>query len=155
MIKSQQNVFYIRFTVLDDLPNILPLLTQLEYPTTNEDLFSRFKNFLKNPGYGVAVAELNHKISGMIAWSKSYFFVSSKARFHLEAIIVDKNYRNMKIGEKLIGFLEEIAYKERSCVIDLTLGVRHEESGTHAFYKKLGYDNSGRMAKLYFRKELV
>ncbi len=81
-------------------------------------------------------------------------FVSDKVRFHIEALIVEPNYRGQQIGKKLMNYLEELAGKYNPVIIDLTSGYRRAKDGTHAFYEKLGYHNSGEMAKLYLRKEL-
>ncbi|MEY4463769.1 MAG: hypothetical protein RLZZ81_740 [Pseudomonadota bacterium] len=144
----------ISLATLDNIPNILPLMSQLGYPSSLDDLTTRFKNFINNDGYGVALASLDNKIVGFIAWSKSILFVSNKTRIHIEALIVDENYKGQQIGKKLIKYLEKVAEKYSPVIIDLVSGTRRAKDGTHIFYKKLGYYNSGEMAKLYLRKEL-
>ena len=61
----------IRNATIDDIPRLLPLLSELGYPATLEDLNRRFLKFLSNPGYGVAVYENNNEIIGFVAWAKS------------------------------------------------------------------------------------
>ena len=90
----------------------------------------------------------------MISWSKSHLFVQGKVRFHIECLIVDRNYRNKGVGKKLMLFVEEVAKISRPAIIDLTSGVRRAKDGSHDFYKALGYNNEGHMAKLYLRKEV-
>ncbi|QQV75198.1 hypothetical protein H6P87_00746 [Rickettsia tillamookensis] len=138
----------------DNITNIISLMAQLGYPSSSEELTARFKNFINSDGYGVAIASLDNKIVGFIAWSKSLLFVSNKTRIHIEALIVDENYRGRQIGKKLMEYLEEIAEKYSPVIIDLVSGTRRVKDGTHIFYEKLGYHNSGEMAKLYLRKEL-
>nr|WP_253307436.1 GNAT family N-acetyltransferase [Rickettsia endosymbiont of Ceutorhynchus assimilis] len=144
----------IQLATISDVNGILPLMAQLGYPCSLNQLRDRFKNFINNEGYGIAIANLDNKIAGLIAWSKSMLFVSDKVRFHIEALIVEPNYRGQQIGKKLMNYLEELAGKYNPVIIDLTSGYRRAKDGTHAFYEKLGYHNSGEMAKLYLRKEL-
>lgn len=144
----------IRNAELSDIIDLLPLLEQLGYPTTKELLEKRFTKFLSNEGYGVAVACMNNKIVGFVAWSQSNLFVSDKIRIHIEGIAVDKNYRGQNAGKQLMQFVENHAQKSSPAIIDLTSGMRRANEGSHEFYKKLGYKNEGFMAKLYLRKEI-
>jgi GNAT superfamily N-acetyltransferase len=92
-------------------------------------------------------------VIGIIAWSKSYLFISSKVRFHVEALVVDKRFRRLGIAKKLLNYLEKIAKNHSPSIVDLTSGLRRVADGTHSFYDMLGYCNEGKMAKLYLRKE--
>jgi GNAT superfamily N-acetyltransferase len=137
-----------------DIESLLPFMTQLGYPT-NLDMFKkRFDSFLNLDGYGIGLACLKDQIIGLAAWSKSTIFVIDKIRIHIEALVVNEHYRGQGIGKKLIDFIEDFAKQFSPVVIDLTSGVRRAKDGSHEFYKNLGYQNEGHMAKLYFRKEL-
>lgn len=142
----------IRDSKTNDSESLLPLLEQLGYPTTREELEKRFNRFINKDGYGVAVACLNNRIVGFVAFSKSELFVSDTTRIHIEGIAVDKSVRGQNIGKQLMEFVENYAKKFSPVVIDLTSGLRRASEGTHEFYKKLGYKNEGFMAKLYLRK---
>jgi GNAT superfamily N-acetyltransferase len=144
----------IRFAHHDDLPGLLPLMAQLGYPCTPEELENCFHAFTAFHGHRIAVACDESKIIGWMAWTTTKVFVVNKTRFHLEGIVVDEYYRGQKIGRKLMSFLEEIAKESGSVIIDLCTGLRRAKDGTHEFYKKLGYANEGSMAKLYLRKEI-
>lgn len=144
----------IRNAKITDVENLLPLLDQLGYPTTKEELELRFARFLTNDGYGVAVACADTQIVGFVVFSKSDLFVSNKIRIHIEGIAVDENHRGENIGKQLIQFVENHAQKFSGAIIDLTSGLRRANEGTHEFYKKLGYKNEDFMAKLYLRKEI-
>ena len=75
-------------------------------------------------------------------------------RFHIESLVVNEKYRGCGIGKKLMLFVEDIARKFSPAIIDLTSGLRRAKDGSHEFYKALGYNNEGHMAKLYLRKEV-
>ncbi|MDF3047791.1 MAG: Acetyltransferase [Candidatus Midichloriaceae bacterium] len=143
----------IRHATNFDISGLLPLLAELGYPASLEDFTIRFKRFLKTPGYGVAVCEIEKQIVGFIAWSRSNTFVSNAVRFRIEGLVVANNYRGQGIGKKLMRFVEDIARSNGICIIDLVSGLRRAKDGTHEFYKSLGYKNEGHMAKLYLRKE--
>ncbi|MCB9427157.1 MAG: GNAT family N-acetyltransferase [Flavobacteriales bacterium] len=144
----------IRHATIDDTPRLLPLLSELGYPATLKDLNRRFLKFVKNPGYGVAVCEMNEEITGFIAWTTTDHLISDATRFSIVGIVVSTNHRNMGIGKKLMAFVEGIAKQHSPAIIDLTSGLRRAQDGTHEFYKRIGYKNEGHMAKLYLRKEL-
>ncbi len=153
MVETVKETF-IRMVTIDDIPQLLPLMEQLGYLQNEQDFQKRFGVFMNEVGYGVSVAEQDEKIVGLVAWSKSIFFVSSKTRIHIEGLVVDEHYRGQGIGKKLMVFVEEFAKKFSPCIIDLTSGVRRAKDGSHEFYKALGYKNEGYMAKLYLRKEV-
>ncbi len=137
-----------------DIEELLPLLDQLGYSTTKEELAKRFNDFCSIDGYGVVVACIENKIVGFVAWSKSKLFVSDTVRIHIEGLVVDKDYRGKAVGKKLMLFAEEYARSFGPAIIDLTSGLRRASDGSHQFYDKLGYKNEGLMAKLYLRKEV-
>lgn len=148
----------IRQATNNDIPYLLPLIEQLGYPQDLKNLQERFQQFMKQEGYGVAVAanedKIEDKIVGWVAWSKSCLFVEIKTRIHIEGLVVDKKYQGQGIGKMLMKFVEDVAIDHSPCIIDLVSGVRRAKDGTHDFYKRLGYHNEGHMAKLYLRKEL-
>ena len=140
--------------IKEDIPHLLPLMAQLGYPTTLQELEERFQTFINFDGYGVVVATMDDKLVGLVAWSSSKTFVLDKTRIHIEGLIVDKCYRSRGIGKQLMLHVEEIAKQLSPVILDLTSGVRRAKDGSHDFYKTLGYGNDGAMAKLYLRKEM-
>ena len=144
----------IRKATSSDIEGLLPLIEQLGYPSTKDELAKRFNDFCSIDGYGVAAACIENKIIGFVAWSKSKLFVSDIVRIHIEGLVVDKNHRGQNIGKKLMIFVEEIAKNYIPAIIDLTSGLRRVGDGAHQFYHNLGYKNEGLMAKLYLRKEI-
>lgn len=144
----------IRKATIPDVPAILPLMKQLGYPVSEDELRLRFKRFTQNPGYGVALASLDSQIVGWVAWSKSELLILDKTRFNIEGLVIDEKFRGQGIGKKLMTFVEDFAQEYAPIVIDVTSGVRRAKDGTHEFYKKLGYSHDGPKAKIFFRKEI-
>lgn len=144
----------IRHATIHDLPELISLLTELGYPCTIDDLTLRFERYMQNPGYGVAVCDVDNQIVGLVVWSKTDLFLLNGTRIRIEGLVVASSYRGKGIGKKLITFMEDIVKDNKQVIIDLTSGLRREKDGTHEFYKNLGYQNEGFMAKLYLRKEI-
>lgn len=144
----------IRHATIDDTPKLLPLLSELGYPATLEDLNRRFLKFSSNSGFGVAVCEMHEDITGFVAWTKTDHLISDATRFSIVGLVVSTSHRGTGIGKKLMKFVEDIAKRHAPAIIDLTSGLRRARDGTHEFYKRIGYQNEGPMAKLYLRKEL-
>ena len=154
-MNTKDNIYIlVRVAKMSDISGLLPLMDQLGYPTSRKELETQFKRFTKNDGYGIAVAVLDEKVIGLVAWSASSLFVLNKVRFHIEGLVVDEKYRGCGVGKKLMLFVEDIARKFSPAIIDLTSGLRRAKDGSHEFYKTLGYQNDGHMAKLYLRKEV-
>lgn len=148
------NQVELRNCTIEDTAALLPLMEQFGRPATKDVLSARFQSFLANVGYGVVVACIDNQPIGLVAWSKSQFFIYDKIRFYIEILVVDERYRRAGIGTKLIEFVEDFACTVGPSVIDLTSHVRREKDGAHTFYKKLGYKNEAEREKRYFRKEL-
>lgn len=144
----------VRTAIISDVQALLPLVAQLGYPTTIDEFKKRLELFMYLDGYGVAVACDQTDVIGLIAWSKSNLFVSDATRIRIEGLVVDQKYRGQGIGKMLMVFMEEVAKKFSPVIIDLTSGLRRAQDGSHEFYKSLGYQNEGPMAKVYFRKIL-
>ena len=144
----------IRQATILDAPAILPLIQQLGYPTSEDEFRLRFQKFTQNLGCGVAVASFDNQVVGWVAWSKSELLVLPKTRFNIEGLVVDEQHRAKGLGKKLMSFVEEIASRFSPSVIDVISGARRAKEGVHEFYKRLGYNQDGRNAKIFFRKEL-
>lgn len=147
-------IFEIRSANPNEADKLLPLMEQLGYSQTIEALTSRINLFLKQDGYGIAVAEEveTKKLIGWVAWSKSILIVSPAVRLHIEGLVVEQSYRGSGIGKALMLHVENIAKLNSPCIVDLTSGKRRAKDGSHEFYAALGYHNEGHMAKKYLRK---
>ncbi|MBA2648075.1 MAG: GNAT family N-acetyltransferase [Legionella sp.] len=137
----------IRKALIDDMPNLLPLMEQLGYSQSLEVLRAQFDIFTKQENYGIFLADITGMIVGWVAWSKSHLFISPTIRLHIEGLVVDKAFRGHGIGKKLMNQVEDLAQQISPCIIDLTSGLRRAKDGSHDFYKSLGYHNEGHMAK--------
>lgn len=101
-----------------DSERVNQLLDELNYNLTNFDISS---DFIK-----IIVYEDGKKILGVVIFRVLY------DQIELDYIVVDKNYRRNKIGEKLINYIFE-NYKDYS----ITLEVNCNNIVAINFYKKM------------------
>ena len=127
----------IRKAHLNDLLLVMPLMEQLGYPQDFDEFQKKFELYLNDGHYGIAVAESEHKIVGLVAYVCYDLFVTSKKRFRIEGLIVDQAFRGKGVGKALMEYVENLAKEQGSSVIDLTSGTRRKDSGSHIFYEKL------------------
>jgi len=144
----------IREATLEDAPKLMPLLEQLGYKQTLDSMKERLQNYKTQPNHFVFVANLKSDLIGFIAVAAVESFVYQGLMYRVTALAVDQNARRQGIGQRLMQHVEELAKMNNGRLIDLTSGLRRAQDGSHHFYRALGYDNEGHMAKLYLRKEL-
>jgi GNAT superfamily N-acetyltransferase len=144
----------IREALLEDAPKLLPLLEQLGYPQALAAIRERLDRYQACQDHFVFVADLNSTIVGFVSIAAIESFVYEGRMYRVTALAVDQSIRRKGIGKALMSYIEEFAKRNQGKIIDLTSGLRRAADGSHHFYKALGYENEGYMAKLYLRKEI-
>ena len=122
-----------------DIHDLSRLMTQLGYPTTEEEMAIRYNKIKKDPHYLTFVAEVDDKIVGMVGLFKGLFYEKNDISIRIIAFVVDVQYRNLGIGKKLIKHVENWSRNQGALEIGLTSGKREERKAAHYFYKSLGY----------------
>ena len=101
-----------------------------------EEIFEKINS---TPDYTIAVAELEGKVIGATTLLIEQKFIHNGGLVgHIEDVVVDKNHRGQKIGQKIMKFLLDIA-NDRGCyktILDCTDDVK-------LFYEKLGFKPIG------------
>ena len=122
-----------------DYESIFPLLNQLTTsPTINKDNFNTIINNLSN-NHLILVYEFDLKIIGCITiFIEQKLIHSGKCVAHIEDLVVDNNYKNQKIGSKLINYCIEIANKNNCYKIILDCN-----ENLLNFYKKINFKQQG------------
>jgi len=94
-----------------------------------------FEKINSNPDHIIVVAELGRKIVGTATLLIEPKFIHAGGLVgHIEDVVVNKNFQEQKIGEKIMKYLIEFA-KNRGCyktILDCTDDVK-------PFYEKLGF----------------
>jgi len=144
--KPLMHTLHIRPATSHDLKPLLPLMEELGYPATMDELEARFERF-KASGE-IAIALLGESVIGWVAWTESPLIVSDATRVRIEGLVVLEEYRSQGVGQQLMGYVEERARRLSPAIIELTSGTHRTKS--HDFYERLGYSSGSE--KVYFRK---
>ncbi|MFS0824684.1 N-acetyltransferase family protein [Bacillus sp. 1P02SD] len=129
----------IREATVYDIEELTSLVEQLGYPTTIENMKTRFSNIESSPDYHTLVASYDGKIVGMIGIVKGYYYELDGFYVRIVALVVDSNYRNKGIGKKLLEEAESWARIIGATGIGINSGNRPERVKAHRFYKNMGY----------------
>jgi len=102
---------------------------------TEDKALEIFKKIKLNPEHIIIIAEIKGKIVGSITLLIEPKFIHQGGLVgHIEDVVINKNFQNKKIGEKIIKQVLEIA-KNRGCyktILDCSDKVK-------PFYEKLGF----------------
>lgn len=152
--KILPNKIYLRDATPNDMPELLALMEQNGYPQNDGGMQPQIKAYLDERHHHILVAIRGKKIVGFIAFVIYDLFVSEGKRCRIEGLVVEASQPDLSVKRKLMQAAETSARENNGKVIDLIDGFCRTKDGTHDFYKFLGYNNEGSMAKVYLRKEL-
>ncbi len=143
----------IRKVTLCDVKALLPLISQLGYPISEEQLIARLALY---QGYNDAawVGLIDDKIIGSIAVHVYDLFHCTERYGKIVSLVVDKPYRRLGYGKQLLAYAERYAKEKSCCVLELTSSLKRLKYGSHDFYDSHGYKNDGEYESRYFRKFL-
>lgn len=119
--------------------NLLEQLTIVNKELIDETVFSYFLNTLDLEKKVVFVMEDDSKIiaSGTLIIEQKLIHGASKLG-HIEDIVVDKTYRGMGLGKKLISFLINYAKKKNCYKVTLDCNIKNK-----LFYEKCDLKYNG------------
>ena len=119
-----------------DLPSVQPLLRQLGYDLTLNELEQRFNLVVKSPEHSVLVCEAEGKVVGLLhIYGRPA--LEKPAEAIIQSIVVDKACRKVGIGNKLVAAAELWATKQGYGSI--ALYSRTDRDDAHAFYSQMDY----------------
>jgi GNAT superfamily N-acetyltransferase len=138
-----------RAAVGEDLPAIVHLLADDELGSLREreevplpqSYYEAFAGIEYDSNHQLIVAELDGKVIGTL----HLMFLPSVSfqgglRAQVESVRVDKECRNMGIGQAMMNFAIERARERGAHVIQLTTHLSRKDA--HRFYEKLGFKGS-------------
>jgi GNAT superfamily N-acetyltransferase len=126
----------------DDATALARLVDQLGYPTSAEAVAARLRRLEESPADRIFVAELDGEVVGAATVHFSLTLEYDEPAAKLSAIVVDESRRRRGIGEALVAAVEEEATRQGCCLVFLTTAERRADA--HAFYRRLGYEETGR-----------
>lgn len=139
---------------LCDVEALLPLVEQLGYPTSPENLTARIALYQMSTNDIAWVAAKGDEIIGSVALHIYDLFHSTERYARIVSMIVKETYRRQGIGKLLIQKAESYAKKVNCSTLELSSSLKRFKHGAHAFYESLGYTNDGEYETLYLRKFL-
>jgi GNAT superfamily N-acetyltransferase len=125
-----------------DAEAVACLLGQLGYPTSGAVASDRLARLAASGADHVLVAVLNGEAIGLATVHTSLTIVDDESAAKLSAIVVDERYRRAGIGEALVSAAEDRARAAGCSLMFLTTAERRTDA--HAFYRQLGFEETGR-----------
>lgn len=118
------------------------LIGQLGYPTSAEAVSQRLELLATSEADRLIVADLDGQVVGLASLHVSLSVEYDKPAAKLSAIVVDHEHRRLGIGERLVETMELEARARDCCLIFLTTAERRSDA--HAFYRRIGFEETGR-----------
>lgn len=143
--------FNIRVANLDDVDIIVELTEQLGYQTNSKEVKPKLNTLLNHDEHVIYVAEIKGR--SIVGWVHAYLYrlFYTEQMIQIGGLVVDKKYRRLGIGKKLMKHCENWA-KEKDCkAVILRSQVKRDKA--HSFYKKIGYEMIKEQKTFY--KEIV
>ena len=131
----------IRNARLDDSPAAASLISQLGYPTTQEEMAARLPAILHDPNYITLVAENQQKVVGIAGIGVGRYYEKDGSYGRLLVLAVDENWRAKGVGSLLV-VRAEAELKGRGVTSIVVNSGNHREDA-HRFYKRLGFEETG------------
>lgn len=127
----------VRDAVDTDAPAISPLLSELGYPTTVEEVLLRLRMLRKLNQKAVLVAQKGERVVGVVTVHAALVLHRPKPIGRVTALVVAEEERGQGIGRALVAAAEARMRTWGCGRIELTSGKQRTDA--HAFYRKLGY----------------
>lgn len=133
-----------------DAEAVAKLSTQLGYESNAEQTRLRIAQINNSNENCALVALIDGKVAG---WIHGFYTlrVESDPFVEIGGLIVDENYRNLKIGKQLIENVNLWAKKHQVKKLKVRCNIKRTES--HRFYEQVGFKENKR--QVAFEMELV
>jgi GNAT superfamily N-acetyltransferase len=129
-----------------DSPAIARLMTQLGYPSSENEIGDRLAVLSRLPDHGIFVAEAESRVVGLVGAYLDRALEFSGAYGRLTGLVVDEPFRGRGFGKQLMNWIEGWLRDRGAARLTLTSGKQRAEA--HRFYRQLGYEETGlRFAK--------
>lgn len=124
-----------------DAESVATLSTQLGYESDIEQTSARIKRINNSNENCAFVALVDGKVVG---WIHGFYTlrIESDPFIEIGGLIVDENYRNLKIGKQLIENVNIWADKYQVKKLKVRCNIKRTES--HKFYERLGFKENKR-----------
>ncbi len=129
-----------------DSSAVARLITQLGYPSSENEIAQRLTVLSRLPEHVTFVAEVNGQIVGLVGAYLDYALEINGSCGRLMGLVVDEQYRGRGIGKQMMDWIEAWLRERGAARLTLTSGKQRTDA--HRFYRHLGYEETGlRFAK--------
>jgi len=135
---SHTNVI-IRDATATDIPQMAGLMTELGYPTTNEEMAARFEQISRHPDYRTLLVEKDGKVVGLAGLAKGFYYEHNGGYIRILAFVISATYRGQGIGKALLSAIEAWALSQNIKILLLNSGNREERKDAFLFYEHQGF----------------
>jgi GNAT superfamily N-acetyltransferase len=125
-----------------DALRIAKLLGQLGYPSEEDAVRRRLERLAASDTDATWVAEDDGDLLGLVGIHVSHSLEYDGTVAKVSEIVVDEAHRGRGIGARLMEVAEDEARRRGCVLIFLTTAERRRDA--HAFYRRLGYEETGR-----------
>lgn len=132
----------IRDARAEDADELTELIGQLGYPTEPAAVVRRLERLGATGVDRVLVAEDDGRIVGLVGIHVSRSLEYDRDAAKISAIVVDESRRGTGVGRALVDAADAEA-RTRGCEV-LWLTTAERRAGAHAFYRALGFEETGR-----------
>ncbi|MFT3995057.1 MAG: GNAT family N-acetyltransferase [Dysgonomonas sp.] len=138
----------IRNARLEDINQLVSLLTQLGYPNSIDFYEKQLENMLAREDFQILVYELEGKVVALVSIHFYAQLIFEGEIANLGIFIVDKDVRGKGIGRVMEEYVTQLAKERRCALIEVFSKERRKDA--HRFYNRQGYIERHK----FFEKEL-
>ncbi len=125
-----------------DLPAVAALLGELGYPTTLDQMRQRIDRIARHPDHATFVAVADGRVVGLTGAYVTPSYEHDAPTGRLTAVVVSGTVQGLGIGRQLIAAAEDWVRARGAHV--MMLNSHNRRDGAHAFYRRLGYAETGK-----------
>jgi GNAT superfamily N-acetyltransferase len=131
----------IRRAEIGDACVLAILMTQLGYPTIEDEMRIRLEEILPSGDYLVAVALSNERVVGVIGSSIGHYLEMNGRYGRVNVLSVEADHRSHSIGGLLLAHSEKWLRSQGAAACIVNSG--SYRTGAHRFYEQNGYEVTG------------
>lgn len=123
---------------ISDLEDVYALICELEQEQINKPRFQQiYQKSLTEQDIYLYIYKLENKVVGFISFYIHHYLHHHQDTGEIVELVVLPQYRNLKIGDTLISYVEKIAIELELEEIEISTSTYRTKA--HHFYEKHGY----------------
>ncbi|HUB03564.1 MAG TPA: GNAT family N-acetyltransferase [Solirubrobacteraceae bacterium] len=142
MTSAPEHRVTIRLATQRDAEAIAPLLGQLGYPASADELGERIERLTDRPDGEVLIAELDGDVVGLAAYQLIDVIERPDPQCRITSLVVDDRFRRRGVAYALLHTIEETA-RDFGC-FRLEVTTRPDRADALAFYLAAGFEERPR-----------